>query len=44
MKSTEADYTWPPWLSYVRRSPMVWVLLVWGILFLGLGIWLALLN
>jgi hypothetical protein len=44
MKITEADLTYPTWLNYVRRNPLVCVLLVWGFLFLALGACLALLD
>jgi hypothetical protein len=44
MKITEADSIYPNWLGYLRRNPLVCVLLVWGLLFLALGICLALLN
>ena len=44
MKTAEADPVYPNWLSHALRSPLVCVLLVWGILFLALGISLALLD
>ena len=44
MKITEADSIYLSWLSYVRRNPLLCVLLVWGLLFLALGICLALLD
>ena len=44
MKITEADSIYPTWLNYVKRNPLICVLLVWGLLFLVLGVCLTLLD